>query len=288
MRVRNVSLALTALLLIQGSALASSSLLIMKNQFGEQSANTITGPTLPLAGSANVVIMTGATAPVDGTTGDNIAAKGSFYIAQDTGVLYQNTGSRTAPTWANASGAAIDATLAGFSAGAGTVSSADTVLHAFNKLVGNTQNLTVIGNVLTGFTAAAGTVSSADSVLGAFQKLGGNTTQLKNGTFTPAPETVSVAGAISTTLMETIVANAAGAPYAATLAAPSSQDGQIKIIKMTTATNPVTLACTNIVFSGAYTPTGTTTITFTSTGDNAIFMAVGTKWVYLGGSAIAS
>ncbi len=288
MRVRNVSLALTALLLIQGSALASPSLLIMKNQFGEQSSNTITGPTLPLAGSANVVVMTGATAPVNSTTGAGIAAKGSLYIAQDTGVLYQNTNNKTSPTWANASGSALAATLSGFSAAAGTVSSADTVLVAFNKLVGNTQNLTVIGNVLTAYSAGAGTVTSSDSVLGAFQKLGGNTTQLKNGTFTPAPETVSGAGAISTTLMETIVANGTGGSYAATLAAPSSQDGQIKIIKMTTATHTVTVACTNIVFSGAYTPTGTTTLTFTSTGDSAVLMALGAKWIYLGGSAVAS
>jgi hypothetical protein len=88
--------------------------------------------------------------------------------------------------------------------------------------------------------------------------------------------------------METTVANAGGSTYAATLAAPSSQDGQLKIIKMSTATHTVTLACTNIVFSGAYTPTGTTTLTFTSTGDSVVLMAVGSKWVYLGGSAVAS
>src|SRR5687768_11276531 len=71
-----------------------------------------------------------------------------------------------------------DALLTGFSSGAGTVSAADTVLQGFNKLVGNTQNLSVIANVLTGFSSGAGTVSAADTVLGALQKLTGNTQNL--------------------------------------------------------------------------------------------------------------
>lgn len=234
-------------LLFSLSALAAPSQLVLQNQFGETSINTLTGPTLPLAGSANVVIMTGATAPVNSTTGANIAAKGSLYIAQDTGAFYQNTNTKASPTWANAGSSALTATLSGLSISAGAITSADTVLQGFNKL-------------------------------GA----------LPNGTFTPTSETVSVAGAISTTKMLTIVANAAGAGYAATLAAPSSQDGQLKIIKMTTATNPVTLALTNVSMSGGYTPAGTTTLTFSATGHSAVFIAVGSKWVYLGGSAAAT
>lgn len=213
----NKILALFALLL-SSNVLASPSLLILKNQFGEQSNNNITGPNLPLAGTANVVIMTGATAPVNGGsgTGANAAALGSLYVAQDTGALYQNTNTKASPTWVN--------------------------------------------------------------VLGA----------VANGTFTPTSETLTVAGAISTTKMESILSNAGGSTYAATLAAPSSQDGQIKILKMGTATHTVTVAMTNIAMSGSYTPTGTTTLTFTAAGDSAVFMAVGSKWVYLGGSAIAS
>lgn len=231
------------------SALAAPSQLILTNSFGEKSVNTLTGPSLPLAGSANVIILTGATTPVNGGsgTGAGIAAKGSLYVAQDTGALYQNTNTKASPTWANGSLTALTATLTGLSIAAGTVSSADTILQGFNKL-----------------------------------------SALNNGTFVPITETVSAAGAISITKMETTVSNGTGGSYAATLAAPSSQDGQIKIIKMGTATHTVTLACTNIAFSGAYTPTGTTTLTFTSTGDSAVFIAVGTKWVYLGGSAIAS
>jgi hypothetical protein len=237
----------TLLLLLSNPAFAAPSQLILTNQYGEVSINTNTGASLPLAGSANVVVLTGAVAPVDGTTGLNIAAKGSLYIAQSTGALYQNTGTKSAPAWAIA-----------------TTSS--------------------ISDVLTGFTAGSGTVASTDTILQAIQKLAG----LTNYTPTLISETVAAAGAISTTTGESLVNNATGGSYAVTLAAPSSQDGQIKIIKLGTATHTVTLAMTNIKASGAYTPTGTTTLTFTSTGDCAIFMAVGTKWIYLGGSAIAS
>lgn len=234
-------------LVVAESAQAAPSLLILKNQFGEQSNNNVIGPVLPLAGSANVVLMTGATAPVNATTGANIAAKGSLYIAQDTGALYQNTNTKVSPTWANAGASALTATLSGLSIAAGAITSSDTILQAFNKL-------------------------------GA----------LPNGTFTPTSETVSAAGAISITKMETILANATGSDFAATLAAPSSQDGQIKILKLTTATHAVTVAMTNIAMSGGYTPTGTTTLTFSVTGQSAVFIAVGAKWVYLGGSAVAS
>lgn len=43
--------------------------------------------------------MTGAGAPVDGTTGDNFAGKGSIYSDTTNGILYIQTGAITAPTW---------------------------------------------------------------------------------------------------------------------------------------------------------------------------------------------
>lgn len=102
------------------------------------------------------------------------------------------------------------------------------------------------------------------------------------------PQTLAAAGAVSTTIQKTILNNATSGSYAVTLAAPALQDGSIKMLSMGTATHTVTLALTNVKMSGGYTPTGTTTLTFTSVGDSAIFMALGTKWVYLGGSAVAS
>lgn len=242
-----------ALCLFSAAAQAAPSKLVLTNGFGEQSQNLVGGAGVPLAGSANVILMTGATTPVNGGsgTGATLAAKGSLYIAQDTGVLYQNTNTKASPTWTASTGTGISA-------------------------------------VLTGLSAAAGTITAADTILVGFNKAQGNDAQLKNGTFTPTSETVSAAGAISVSAMETVLANASGSDYAATLAAPSSQDGQIKILKLTTATHAVTVACTNVAFSGAYTPAGTTTLTFSITGQSAIFMAVGTKWVYLGGSAVAS
>lgn len=255
--MRSTSLALALLtatmVLALPEAQAAPSKLVLTNEFGEQHQNVVSGSGVPLPGSANVILMTGATTPVNGGsgTGANLAAKGSLYIAQDTGQAYTNTNTKASPTWTASSGTGISAVLTGLSAGAGVVASTDTILQAFNKTAGN------------------------DALI-------------KNGTFSPTTETVSAAGAISTTVMETTVANGTGGSYAATLAAPSSQDGQLKLIKMSTATHTVTLACTNIAFSGAYTPAGTTTLTFTSTGDSAVFIAIGTKWVYLGGSATAT
>jgi hypothetical protein len=101
-------------------------------------------------------------------------------------------------------------------------------------------------------------------------------------------QTLSAAGAVSTTAKQTNLSNATVSSFAVTLAAPSAQDGQVKFLKMTTATSTVTLAMTNIAMSGGYTPTGTTTLTFSVVGHSAVLMAVGSKWVYLGGSAIAS
>lgn len=139
--------------------------------------------------------------------------------------------------------------------------------------------------LLTGYSAGAGVVASTDTVLQALQKIGGNEARgIQPGT----PEAISGAGALSVSVMESTVTNA-GSTYAVTLAAPSNQDGQIKIIKaITLMSGTVTLALTNVVMSGAYTPAGTTTLTFTSVGQSAIFIAVGAKWVYIGGSATAT
>ncbi len=265
---------------------AAPSKLILTNQFGEESENVVSGAAQPLVpGNSNIVVFAGATAPVDGTTGDNFAAKGSLYIAIDTGVVYLNTGTITASVWEDfgtTTDAAVLATpLTGFVSGAGTISATDTILVGIDKLVGNTQNKTVLANVLTGFVAGAGVTASTDTVLQGFNKVAGSVADLTS-------ETISGAGALSTTVPESLVNNATGGSYAVTLAAPSSQDGQLKVIKLGTATHTATLAMTNIVGPGFCTLSGTTTLTFTSTGDCAILMAVGAKWMLIGGSAIAS
>lgn len=232
--------------------MSTPSKLILTNQFGEESDNVISGSAMPLSpGTSNIVSFAGATAPVDGTTGDNFAAKGSIYIAIDTGAAYVNTGTITAPAW--------------------------TALTASNA-----------SGLLTGYVAGAGVVADTDTILQGFNKVGGSVADLKNGKFTPTSQTISAAGALSTTIMESLVNNATGSDYAVTLAAPSSQDGQLKIIKLGTATHAATLAMTNIKGPGFCTLTGTTTLTFTATGDCAILMAVGAKWMLIGGNAVAS
>lgn len=101
-------------------------------------------------------------------------------------------------------------------------------------------------------------------------------------------ETVSAAGALNPAITLSVVNNATSGAFAVTLAAPSNQDGQTKIIKLGTATHAVTLAMTNIVVTGTYTPTGTTNYTFTNTGDCLLLKAIGSKWIFDGGSAVAS
>lgn len=49
--------------------------------------------------SNQVCIFSGATAPVDGTTGDNFAGPGSIYMARDTGKMYLQTSAVTTPVW---------------------------------------------------------------------------------------------------------------------------------------------------------------------------------------------
>lgn len=114
--------------------------LVLKNQFGEESINSVEGSYIPLPGAGNIIIMNGATAPINGTTGDNIAGKGSIYIAQDTGALYLQTSLITTPVWTivEAGAASVLGTvITGYSSGAGLVAATDTILQAFNKLNGN-------------------------------------------------------------------------------------------------------------------------------------------------------
>lgn len=158
--------------------------LVLKNQFGEEAINFVLGSYIPLPGSGNIIIMNGATAPVDGTTGDNIAGKGSLYIAQDTGALYIQTSAITTPVWTvvEAGSASVLATvITGYVSGAGSVSAADTILTAINKLNGNTAaclttaNFTsaaVTAKVLTGLASGANsTILSTDTILVALAKL---------------------------------------------------------------------------------------------------------------------
>jgi len=84
----------------------------------------------------------------------------------------------------------LAALLTGYTSGAGTITSADSVLAAIQKLNGNLAALStssisegsnkyytdarVLAALLTGYTSGAGTITSADSVLAAIQKLNGN------------------------------------------------------------------------------------------------------------------
>lgn len=186
---------LAALLALSVTAYATApSHMVLKNQFGETSINVLQGSALPLTPSGNVILLAGATAPVDGTTGDNIAGKGSLYIAKDTGLLYLQTSLITTPVWTivQAGAASVLATaLTGYVSGAGVLASTDTILQGFNKLNGNAAAIkttadnalpsasftaaAVTGKLLTGFVSGAGAVAATDTILQGLNKVSGNT-----------------------------------------------------------------------------------------------------------------
>lgn len=113
--------------------------------------------------------------------------------------------------------------------------------------------------------------------------------QSNNNVILPSEAKIA-AGALSNSLPLSTLQNGTGGSYAVTLAAPTaSQDGQQKMIKaVTSMLHTVTMALTNVVMAGGYTPTGTTTATFTNVGDSLVLLAVAGKWVYVGGSAVVS
>ena len=139
---------------------------------------------------------TDAVSSVNGFTG--AVSLTTANISEVTNLYYTNT-------------RAIGATLTGYTSGAGTISSSDSILGAIQKLNGNISALTTgvssvfgrtgavvatsgdydtlkitentnlyytnaraIAATLTGYTSGAGTISSSDSILSAIQKLNGN------------------------------------------------------------------------------------------------------------------
>lgn len=142
--------------------------LVMPNQFGEVSINT--PQNAPDAGGPCLF--------GDEGVPDMDAVENSLYLRTDApsldAWLYRNTDG--ADTWEainSGSAAEVLATaLTGFSAGAGTVAATDTVLQAFNKLAGNTQNRAVTANLLTGLAAGANTpIAAGDTILVALANL---------------------------------------------------------------------------------------------------------------------
>lgn len=140
--------------------------------------------------SNQVVIMNGAGAPVDGTTGDNFAGPGSLYLDITNGVIYIQTSLITTPVWVlvESGNSVLAQPLTGYSSSAGTLASTDTVLVGFNKLNGNADAIKVTADaalpsasftdaavnakLLTGLAAGSATpISASDSILVALANL---------------------------------------------------------------------------------------------------------------------
>ncbi len=227
---------LFALIVALPAHATAPSKLVLQNQFGEVSINVVQGSVFPVAASGNVIVMTGATAPTSGGsgTGDNIAGKGSFYVAQDTGALYLQVGAITAPSWSlvNAGNASVTgALLTGYVSGAGTVGATDTLLVGINKLNGNQvlskatadaalpsasfTDAAVTAKLITGYSSSAGSVAGTDTILVALNKLNGNQVlskatadaALPSASFTDAAVTskllTGLAGGANSTILST-------------------------------------------------------------------------------------
>ena len=126
-----------------------------------------TGTGIPLLVSGQGAVLPSLTVASTAT-----AQEGLMYFFNNAGVYtlqaYMNGGWRTFT-----SGSPLTAALSGYASTTGTISSADTVLGAIEKLNGNMATAG-IGAPLTGFSASAGTVAATDTVLVAFNKVVGN------------------------------------------------------------------------------------------------------------------
>lgn len=122
--------------------------LVLTNQFGEVSENIVDPVASDFLGdkvAANTIV-------------SNLTASSAFPL----GNTYADVSAKLLPTQL----------LTGFTAGAGTVAPADTVLEAIQKLAGNTQNLEVTANLLTGLAAGANTpIAATDTILEALANL---------------------------------------------------------------------------------------------------------------------
>ena len=207
--------------------------------------------------------------------------------------------------------------LTGFTSGAGTVSATDSILGAFQKIVGNISalvtgvssvfgrtgavtaqsgdyntsqvtentnlyftNARAIASTLTSYTAGAGTVSSSDTIIGGLQKLDGNISTKANAT--PSVQNVTSSATVTPTSsndMVTIIAQAVGL----TLANPTGTfaEGQPLMIRIKDNGTAQTIAFgTNYRVVGITLPTTTVAGKYMYLG--IMYNNVDSKWDILG------
>lgn len=165
------------------------------NTFTSPIAGSITGSAGTVTTNANltgdVTSAGNATTLAAGNAGN--LNSGTLLAARMPALTGEATTSANAVAVTLTNSAVIGKVLTGYTSGAGTVASTDTILQAIQKLNGNdatnanlTGDVTSVGNattltnapviakVLTGYASGAGTVSASDSILSAIQKLNGN------------------------------------------------------------------------------------------------------------------
>lgn len=155
--MKNFKVVITLLLAlcVSSTAFATLPTLILKNQYGEQSNNTVIGGTCSLpASNANTII-------------SNLTSGTATPIAN----TYAAVSAKLLPTQL----------LTGFVSGAGAVAATDTVLQGIQKVAGNTQNkalLSFLSNASAGGSASEVYVVtgllSTDTVIAVSQSIKGS------------------------------------------------------------------------------------------------------------------
>lgn len=150
-----MKLILISSLLFVATAFATLPTLILKNQFGEQSNNTVIG------GNANIAVPIAANTILSNITGSSAAPVGNTYAA---------VSAKLTPAML----------MTGFVSGAGAVAGTDTLLQAVDKLAGNTQNKAILRFVSSAGAGGAATevmvltgIAATDTILSVSQSVKG-------------------------------------------------------------------------------------------------------------------
>jgi hypothetical protein len=253
-------------------------------------------------------------------SGTTISYDNSTYLTANQSITLSGdvSGSGTTAITTTVSNASVIAKLlTGFTSGAGTVSATDSILGAFQKIVGNISalvtgvssvfgrtgavtaqsgdyntsqvtentnlyftNARAIASTLTSYTAGAGTVSSSDTIIGGLQKLDGNIATKANAT--PSVQNVTSSATVTPTSSNDLVIITAQA-VGLTLANPTGTfaEGQPLMIRIKDNGTAQTIAFgTNYRAIGITLPTTTVAGKYMYLG--IMYNNVDSKWDILG------
>lgn len=237
---------------------------------GVATATSINGSTIP--SSKTLVVTTDKLNVLAATSSSELAGVISDETGTGS-LVYSNSPTLVTPALGTPSalvGTNITGTAAGLTAG--TVTTIPNLTGDVTS-IGNATTLptaTVIGKTLAGFTSGAGTVSSADSILSAIQKLDGNTNAVSGDYVTrTTTQTISGTKTFTNTIVGNINGNAATVTTNANLTGAVTSVGNATLLGSFTSAN-LSTALTDETGSGANvfanTPTLVTPVLGAATG----------------------